>query len=71
MLSGISSALPSIGFSPIGSPVKTAAITLLALSILSSIPTVSAGPVAYATCVSASGGWGTLLCLPLLFAPGA
>lgn len=70
MLSGISSALPSIGFSPLSSPRQAAALTLLAIAVLSKIPTASAGPVSYANCVAASGPWGTLLCLPLLLTPG-
>lgn len=70
MIQGISSAIPSFGFSPMSSPVKTAAITLLALTIISNIPTVSAGPVAYGQCVAVSGPWGALACLPLLFVPG-
>jgi len=70
MIQGISSAIPALGFSPMSSPTKTLAITLLVLATLSNIPKVSAGPVAYSQCCAATGPWGMLACLPLLLVPG-
>lgn len=81
MISGISSNMPSFSFG-MGSITKSPVVlTLLAVTILSNIPTVSAGAQAYFACIQTCCGGGTpqtwwhavlcpTLCAPFLAAPG-
>ena len=70
-ISAISSASQAMT-SLIGSVASSrgAVITGLGLLALANLPTVSAGPIAYATCLAVSGPMGPVICLPLLLAPG-